>query len=423
IGYIGSTQQWCDAQGEKLEDWWKSDDTEIHHFIGKDIQYFHTLFWPAMLKTADYALPTKVHIHGFLKVNGEKMSKSKGTFINASKYLDHLDPSYLRYYYATKLSSKIDDIDLNLEEFNSRVNSDLIGKVVNLASRSAKFIKDTGLSAEYPDDGGLFAEAAAAGDTIATHFEAGDFSKATRCIIDLADKANPYVEEQAPWELKKDETKAQQLQDVCTVTLNLFRQLVIYLAPVLPELRVKAEALFGEEITSWEQAKTPLVGKPIAKFKHMLQRVDPAKVELMVEESREEVAAEAELGPAPTWDDGPEALAAEPLSDQCSFDDFTKVDLRVARIIEANEVPKAKKLVQLKLSLGGDETRQVFAGIKAAYKPEDLLGRMVVMVANLAPRQMKFGVSEGMIIAAGPGGEDIFVLSPDDGAVPGQRVH
>lgn len=424
IGYIGSTAQWCKANSEQLDDWWKNDDCEVHHFIGKDIQYFHTLFWPAMLKTANFNLPEKVHIHGFLTVNGEKMSKSKGTFIRASKYLEHLNPSYLRYYYASKLNAKVEDIDLNFEEFESRVNSDLVGKVINLASRSAKFVAQTGLSENYPDDGGLFEEFAAAGDKIAEHYENCDYNKAMRLIIDLADKANPYVEDNAPWELKKDPEKASELQDVCTVTLNLFRQLVIYLAPVLPDIAAKTGELFGEQLTSWEQSKKPVTGIKIGKFKHMMQRVDPVRITAMIEESREESEASAAASTIPaTWSDDDAALLAEPLADEITFDDFAKVDLRVARIIEANEVPEARKLIQLKLSLGGDETRQVFAGIKAAYEPQYLVGRLVVMVANLAPRKMKFGVSEGMIIASGPGGKDIFVLSPDEGAVPGQRVH
>jgi len=421
IGYIGSTQQWCDANREKLDDWWRSDSTEIHHFIGKDIQYFHTLFWPAMLKTAKYSLPTKVHIHGFLTVDGEKMSKSRGTFIQAETYLKHLDPSYLRYYYATRLSSRVEDLDLNPEEFVSKINSDLVGKVVNLASRTAKFVQGVGLSAEYPDDGGLFETFAARGDEIADAYEAGDFGKATRMIMELADQANPFVESNAPWELRKDESKAQELQDVCTVALNLFRTLSIYLAPILPELAQKAGELFSEELTSWEKSKAPISGREIDKFKHMMQRVDPKKIEAMIEESKELAAADA---PAPVgeWDDSGDALAADPIAEEITIDDFFKTDLRVARIVEAKEVPEARKLVQLTLSLGGDETRNVFAGIKSAYELEELTGRLVVMVANLAPRKMKFGVSEGMIVAAGPGGEDIFILSPDEGAVPGQRV-
>ncbi|MEM7698993.1 MAG: methionine--tRNA ligase subunit beta, partial [Verrucomicrobiota bacterium] len=421
IGYIGSTAEWCQANGEKLEDWWKSDEAEIHHFIGKDIQYFHTLFWPAMLQTAGYSLPTRVHIHGFLTVDGEKMSKSRGTFIRASKYLEHLDPSYLRYYYATKLSSKVEDLDLNLEEFVSRINSDLVGKVVNLASRSAKFVAASGLSKVYPEDGGLFKKFADAGAEIADCYERGDYGKATRLIVELADQANPYVESQAPWELRKDPDKADQLQDVCTVTLNLFRTLCIYLAPILPDLAEKAGELLGDPLTKWDQSQQPLAGTPVAKFKHMMQRVDAKRVEAMINESTEE-APTSDSG-SPTYSDSGDALAAEPLSEEISFDDFVKVDLRVARIIEAEHVPEARKLLKLKLSLGGDETRQVFAGIKAAYEPEALVGRLVVMVANLAPRKMKFGISEGMIVAAGPGGKDIHLLSPDSEALPGQRVH
>jgi methionyl-tRNA synthetase len=424
IGYIGSTREWCKHHGEDPDDWWRNENTEIHHFIGKDIQYFHTLFWPAMLKTAGYNLPKQVHIHGFLTVEGEKMSKSRGTFIRASKYLEHLDPSYLRYYYATKLSSKVEDLDLNLEEFVARVNSDLVGKVVNLASRTAKFVSETGLSATYPEDGGLFARFRERGTAIADAYEKGDFGRAMRMIMELADEANPYVEANAPWELRKDPEKAGQLQEVCSVALNLFRTLVIYLAPVLPELAAKTGELFGEEIRTWDQAEQPLSGRPIGKFQHMMQRVDPTRIEAMIAESREESAA-AEPTSTPkalAFSDSGDALVANPLAAQIGIDDFLKVDLRVARIVEAKEVPEAKKLVQLTLSLGGDERRNVFAGIKAAYEPDALVGRLVVMVANLAPRTMKFGVSEGMIIASGPGGKDIFLLSPDEGAVPGQRV-
>jgi len=431
IGYIGATAEWCQIRGEKLDDWWRGDKTEVHHFIGKDIQYFHTLFWPAELKTAGFSLPARIHIHGFLTVDGEKMSKSRGTFIRASKYLEHLDPEYLRYYYATKLSSRVEDLDLNLGEFAARVNSDLVGKVVNLASRTARFVAGSGLSVEYPDDGGLFARFAERGEEIAAAYENGDYGKAMRMVMELADLANPYVEEKAPWELRKDAAKSRELQDVCTVALNLFRTLAVYLAPVLPELARKAGELFDNPITSWEQAKRPLLGRPVARFAHMMQRVDPANVAAMVEESREEAAPSAPVAPAaieaapaapPAPADPGDALAANPIAPRITIDDFLKIDLRVARVVAADEVPEAKKLVRLTLSLGGDGTRQVFAGIKAAYAPADLVGRLVVVVANLAPRQMKFGVSEGMIVAAGPGGEDIFLLSPDEGAVPGQRV-
>jgi methionyl-tRNA synthetase len=436
IGYIASTQQWCDRTGEKLDRWWKSPDCEIHHFIGKDITYFHTLFWPGMLKTAGYSLPTKVHIHGFLTVDGEKMSKSKGTFVRARTYLNHLDPSYLRYFYATKLSSRVDDLDLSIDEFVAKVNTDLVNKVVNLASRTAKFVEKTGLSPKYPDDGGLFAEAAAAGDEVAAAYEACDYSKAMRLIIALADRANPFVEENKPWELRKDPAAEQRLQDVCTIALNLFRQLAIYLAPVLPRLARQTGELLGDPITRWDQAKQPLVGTPVARFQHMLQRVEEKDLHAMIEESKQEAAAAnvAATNPAASpasagggvgadpWNDPADALAAEPLAPECTIDDFAKVDLRVARVVSAEEVPEARKLLKLRLSLGGGVTKQVFAGIKAHYEPQQLVGRLVVCVANLAPRTMKFGVSEGMVVAAGAGNE-AFLLTPDEGAKPGMRLH
>lgn len=429
IGYIASTKQWCDKHGESLDDWWRSDDCEIHHFIGKDITYFHTLFWPGMLKTAGFSLPTKVHIHGFLTVDGEKMSKSKGTLVQAQTYLKRLDPSYLRYFYASKLSSKVDDFDLSIDEFVAKVNTDLVGKVVNLASRSAKFVAKTGLSETYPEDGGLFAAAAKAGDDIAAAYEACDYSKAMRLIMALADRANPFVEENRPWELRKDPEQAQRLQDICSIAINLFRQIVVYLTPVLPKLAEQTGDLLGEPITAWEQSQTPLTGTPVAKFKHLMNRVETEKLSAMIEESKqeeviEETAASTEnAAQEDQWNDPIDSLEAEPLAEECTFDDFLKVDLRVARVVEAEQVPEARKLLRLKLSLGGGVYKQVFAGIKAAYDPEKLLGRKIVCVANLAPRKMKFGLSEGMVVASGPGGEEVFVLSPDDGAKVGQRVH
>lgn len=431
IGYIASTQQWCDKNGENLDDWWRNDKTEIHHFLGKDITYFHTLFWPGMLKSAGFTLPTKIHIHGFLTVNGEKMSKSKGTFVKAETYLKHLDPSALRYFYASKLGSRLDDIDMNLEEFTAKVNSDLVGKVVNLASRSAKFVQATGLSARYPEDGGLFEYAANCGDQIAEAYEACDYSKAMRLIMELADRANPFVENAAPWTMKKDPDLAAELQEVCTIALNLFRQLVIYLAPVLPELASKTGQLLGLPIEHWDQSQTPLVGTPVATFTHMMKRIEQKDIEAMTEETKQEQAAEAESANATAdlavtleqYNDSDIPLKDEPLAEECTIDDFTKVDLRVARVVKAEHVEEARKLLKLTLSLGGQHQRQVFAGIKAAYKPEDLEGRLVVMVANLKPRQMKFGLSEGMVCASGSGGEDVFILSPDQGAKPGQRVH
>lgn len=407
-GYIASTVEWCQTTGGNVDDWWRNEGTEIVHFLGKDITYFHTLFWPAMLHAAGYQKPKKVQIHGFLQVNGEKMSKSRGTFVNASRYLEFLDPAWLRYYYASKLSNKIDDLDFQSEEFVGKVNSDLVGRVVNLASRSAKFVSATGLSEQYPDDGGLFTKASEASEAIAAAYESCDYREAMRLIMGLADAANEYVDQKAPWTLRKDPDKAQELQDVCTVVINLFRQIVVYLTPVLPEIAKKTGELLGEEITSWSQASTPLVGTPVAKFQHMMQRVEAAKVEEMF--TPEEVPPSS-----PTLD-------KEPLADEITIDDFLKVDLRVAEILEANEVPEARKLLQLKLGLGGDVTRNVFAGIKGAYEPDKLVGRLVVMVANLKPRKMKFGMSEGMVAAAGTDGE-VYLLSPDSGAQPGQRLH
>ncbi|MEK6248683.1 MAG: methionine--tRNA ligase, partial [Planctomycetales bacterium] len=399
IGYVASTKQWCERNAEKLDDWWRNDGCEIHHFIGKDITYFHTLFWPGMLKTAEFTLPTKVHIHGFLTVNGEKMSKGKGTFVRAATYLKHLEPGYLRYYYAAKLSAKVDDIDLNLEEFVSKINSDLVGKVVNLASRSAKFVEKIGLSTVYPDDSGLFAHAAAEGDKIAAAYEQGDTSQAMRRIMALADRANPYVEQKKPWELRKDPDRAAELQDICTVTLNLFRQLSIYLAPVLPRLAQQCSELLHDPISHWEQSGQPLTGSPVNKFQHMIQRVDRKQIEAMIDEGKETAAMETSA--ADKLVDSGEDLAAEPVADEITIDEFAKVDLRVARVVSAELVPDARKLLKLTLSLGGDQQRTVFAGIKAAYQPEALVGRLVICVANLAPRQMKFGISEGMVIASG----------------------
>ena len=423
IGYMASTKQYCDRTGEDFDGWWKDPNTEIHHFIGKDITYFHTLFWPAMLRVANFNLPEKIHIHGFLTVDGKKMSKRDGTFVKAETFLKHLNPTALRYYYASKLNNRVEDLDLNLKEFTTKVNTDLVGKVVNLASRTAKFVQEIGLAEAYPDDGGLFQQGAEAGNAIADAYEACDFNRAMRLIMELADRANPYVESHEPWKLKKDPERQQELQAVCTVALNLFRQIAIYLKPVLPEIAEKTDALLGEPITDWAQAATPLTGSPVAKFEHMMKRIEEKDVDAMIEESKEENAAAAETANEAQYADSPQPLIDEPLAEEITFDDFMKVDLRVARVVKAEHVEEANKLLKLTLSLGGDETRQVFAGIKKAYNPEDLEGRLVVMVANLAPRKMRFGVSEGMITAAGPGGEEVFMLGIDEGALPGQRVH
>jgi len=421
IGYMASTMEWCRRHGQEFDDWWASPQTEIHHFIGKDITYFHTLFWPAMLKVSRYSLPTKIHIHGFLTVDGEKMSKSKGTFVRASTYLEHLDSAYLRYYYASKLSGGVDDLDLNLDEFSARVNADMVGNVVNLASRTARFAEGSRLAETYPDDGGLFARAAADGEEIAAAYEACDFARAIRIILAACDRANKFIEQRRPWELRKDAAKGQELQEVSTIGLNLFRQLAVYLAPVQPRLARQTGELLGAPITRWEESQRPLLGVSVGRFQHMLQRVDRKQVDAMI-------AASTESGPAAGAEaaevqDSEEYLAAEPVAPTSTIDDFAKVDLRVARVVAAEDVPQAEKLLKLTLSLGGQDRRTVFAGIKSAYQPEDLVGQLVICVANLAPRKMKFGTSEGMVVAAGAGGKQIYLLRPDDGAKPGQRVH
>jgi methionyl-tRNA synthetase len=435
IGYLAATREWCDAHGERFDDWWRSKNTEIYHFIGKDIVYFHTLFWPAMLHAADLPLPKRVQVHGFLTVNGEKMSKSKGTFVTAATYLEHLDPAHLRYFYASKLGSKVDDLDLNLDELVAKVNSDLVGKVVNLASRTARFVKESGLSAVYPEDGGLFREAAERGAEIAEAYEGCDYARAMRLIMALADRANEYIDREEPWKLKKEPEKAQVLRDVCTVALNLYRQLIVYLAPVLPKLAEQSAKLLSASFASFDAAEAPLVGSAIGEFEHLMQRVDPKKLAAVMAASRDaatdagaaaasaKATAEGASPASPSVADDGEALAKEPLAAECSIDDFAKIDLRVARVLSAEAIPEANKLLKLTVSLGGGSTRTIFAGIKAAYIPESLVGRLVVIVANLAPRKMKFGTSEGMVIAAGPGGAEVFVLTPDSGAKPGQRIH
>jgi methionyl-tRNA synthetase len=432
IGYIASTHEWCKKSGEKLEDWWRSAECEVHHFIGKDITYFHTLFWPAMLKAAEYTLPTRINVHGFLTVNGEKMSKSRGTFIKAETYLRHLDPEHLRYFYAARLGEAVDDLDLNLQEFQAKVNSDLVGKVVNLASRTVRLVSELGSS--YPADGGLFEDGVRAGLEIAEAYDGRDFARAMRLIMALADRANAYVADREPWKLKKAPDSEGAVQDICTVALNLYRQIVIYLGPVLPGLVRQSGELFGEDLAEWGRASNPLLGVKLRPFEHLMQRVDPKKIEVMISETAKEHAAEtnadAAKSPTPTHSDptgsasadSGTALEKEPLGLECTIDDLAKIDLRVVRVVAAEHVPEAKKLLKLTVSLGGETQKTIFAGIKSAYEPEKLVGRLIVIVANLAPRQMKFGLSEGMVLCAGEGGSDLFVLSPDAGAVPGQRL-
>jgi methionyl-tRNA synthetase len=423
IGYMASFRNLCDkTDGLDFDSYWaEGSETELYHFIGKDIIYFHTLFWPAMLHGAGFRTPSAVYAHGFLTVDGAKMSKSRGTFIKARTYLDHLNPEYLRYYFAAKLGSGVDDIDLNLEDFAQRVNSDLVGKVVNIASRCAGFISKRfeGRLADKVTEQDLFNEFVTAGETIAEHYEKREFSRAVREIMALADKANQYIDEQKPWVVAKEEGKDAELQAICSDGLNLFRLLIGYLRPILPGTAEMAESFLQIEPLSWDQLATPLTGHKISKFKPLMTRVDPKQIEAMLEHSKEDLAAQAPAATAKPKADSP--LGKDPIAETIQFDDFAKLDLRIARIAKAEHVEGADKLLQLTLDLDG-ETRNVFAGIKSAYAPEDLEGKLTVMVANLAPRKMRFGVSEGMVLAAGPGGKDLFILNPDEGAQPGMRV-
>jgi methionyl-tRNA synthetase len=429
IGYLASFKHLCETAGIDFDSYWAPDsEAEVYHFIGKDIIYFHSLFWPAMLHGAGFRKPNAIFAHGFVTVNGAKMSKSRGTFIKARTYLDHLDPEYLRYYFASKLTSGITDLDLNLEDFTQKVNADLVGKVVNIASRCAGFITkrfDSKLSASLSEPE-LFADFINAGDSIAQSYEQREFARAIRDIMALADKANQYIDAKAPWVLVKDDSKQQEAHDVCSMGLNLFRVLMHYLKPVLPKMASDSEAFLNTELL-WANYREPLLNHAINPFKALMQRVDPLKVQAMVDASKENLQPTAQpvaVAKAETAKAEVNVVSGErePISETISIDDFAKIDLRVATIIDAKPVEGADKLVQLQLDIGGGETRQVFAGIKAAYTPESLIGRQTVMVANLAPRKMRFGLSEGMVLAAGPGGSDIFLLTPDQGAAAGMRV-
>ena len=418
IGYMASFKNLCDrTAGLEFDAYWsQASDAEVYHFIGKDIIYFHALFWPAMLHGTDLRTPTAIFAHGFLTVDGQKMSKSRGTFIKADTYLQHLNPEYLRYYFAAKLGPGIEDIDLNFEDFSARVNSDLIGKVVNIASRCAGFIfkRYAGkLSAELLEPE-LFYSFIDAGKSIASHYEQRSYSRAVREIMALADRANQYIDVKKPWVMAKAEGNAQELQDVCSMGINLFRILIGYLRPILPATAEKSEAFLRITPLTWDQLSTPLTDHEIAKFKPLMTRVEQHRIEAMLAASTTDLSEEKKV-----VDAGP--LEDDPIKEIIEFPDFSKVDLRVVRILKATHVDGADKLLQLTLDLGG-ETRNVFAGIKSAYDPEKLEGRLTVMVANLAPREMRFGVSEGMVLAAGPGGSEVFILSPDSGAEPGMRV-
>ncbi|WP_069383750.1 methionine--tRNA ligase [Halomonas caseinilytica] len=418
IGYLASFKNLCDREGIDFDAYWHRDsEAEVYHFIGKDIVYFHALFWPAMLHGAELRTPTAVNCHGFVTVNGAKMSKSRGTFIKAATYAEHLNPEYLRYYFAAKLTAGVDDLDLNLEDFAQRVNSDLVGKVVNIASRCAGFIKKLGggkLSAHCAEPQRL-ARFIAAGDEIAEHYETREFGRAMRRIMELADEANTYIADAEPWVLAKQDGREQEVLDICSVGINLFRQLMVYLAPVVPAMAEDARRFMQLDSLSWESRHTLLLDHAIAKFKPLMTRVETDRIDAMIEASKEDLVEEQKLKSTPK---GP--LADDPIADEIAFDDFAKVDLRIARIAKAEYVEGADKLLRLTLDIGG-ETRNVFAGIRSAYAPEALEGRLTVMVANLAPRKMRFGVSEGMVLAAGDD-DGIYLLEPHSGAQPGQRV-
>ncbi|RLA44825.1 MAG: methionine--tRNA ligase [Gammaproteobacteria bacterium] len=424
IGYMASFKNLCDREGIDFDRFWAKDvSTELYHFIGKDIVNFHALFWPAILQSTGFRTPNEVCVHGFLTVNGKKMSKSRGTFINARTYLDHLDPEYLRYYFAAKLSAGVEDLDLNLDDFIQRVNSDLVGKVVNIASRCARFVTNgnDGVLAPGVTNPELWQQAVDAGETIAAHYEARNFGKAIREIMAIADAANEYIAAQEPWKVAKQEGREAEVQDICSLAINLFRVLMIYLKPVLPAMAEQAQEFLNDDLR-WDINIEPLTEHRINVFKPMVKRVEKDKVEAMVEASREELPPVAMV-------DGEQQAAAstgsvvsiEPLASEITFDDFIKVDLRVARIVAASHIEGAGKLLQLTLDIGS-ETRNVFSGIKSAYKPEDLEGRLTVMVANLAPRKMRFGISEGMVLAAADDDQGIYLLEPDSGAQPGQRI-
>jgi methionyl-tRNA synthetase len=414
IGYMASFKKYCqENKSIDFDEYWGRDSkAKLYHFVGKDIIYFHALFWPAMLAGSDFRLPTAVFTHGFLTVNGTKMSKSRGTFIKARTYLDHLNPEYLRYYFAAKLTSRIDDIDLNFEDFINRVNADLVGKVVNIASRCAGFIgkRFDGLLASSLDNQALFDYVKDKGSDIADAYCNREYAKAVRLIMECADRINQYIDEKKPWLMIKEEGQLETVQAVCTMGINLFRLLIIYLKPILPVMAKNVETFLNCAPLMWSDSEKPLLNHKINKFKPLMQRVEKEKIDAMLEQTKQELS-EKEQGP----------LADNPIADEIEIDDFSKVDLRIAKIVSAEHVDGADKLLRLELDLGG-QRRQVFAGIKSAYSPDDLVGKLTVMVANLKPRKMRFGLSEGMVLAAGPGGKDLFILNPDEGALPGMRI-
>ncbi|KTC98609.1 methionine--tRNA ligase [Legionella erythra] len=412
IGYMASFKKYCDEQGLSFAEFWdKQSETELYHFVGKDIVYFHALFWPAMLAGSNHRLPTAVYTHGFLTVEGQKMSKSRGTFIEARTYLKHLHPEYLRYYYAAKLNGRVDDLDLNFDDFTNRVNADLVGKVVNIASRCAGFINkrfDNRLAAELAEPD-LYQALLSVKPAVIDAFVQRDYARAIRLIMECADRVNQYIDTHKPWTLAKDNERLPDVQRICTMGINLFRVLMTYLKPVLPNMAREAEAFLNCPPLDWFNVDTPLLNQPIHAFTPLITRIEREKIDAMLNDGKSTNAKPKE-----------EKSVQNPESDTVSIDDFSKIDLRIARIIAAEPVEGADKLLRLQLDVG-EQQKQVFAGIKSAYQPEQLIGRLTVMVANLAPRTMRFGVSEGMVLAAGDG-KGIFLLNPDEGAQPGMKV-
>jgi len=419
IGYLGSFKALCERRGLDMQAYLGADSTaELHHFIGKDISYFHTLFWPAVLHGAGFRRPTAVHVHGFLTINGQKMSKSRGTFITARRYLEHLPAEPLRYYFAAKLGPGVDDIDLSLEDFTARVNSDLVGKLVNIASRCAGFVARSGgrLATALPDTA-LYTEFTATAPRIAEMYERLDYSQSMREIMALADRANQYVDAHKPWALAKDPARAEEALAVATQGINLFRVLMVYLAPVLPEMTCHAAGFLGAPLARWDEIDSPLLGSPLAPYQALAQRLDPKTVAQLVETPMEKPAPVANAATAPTAPTAPAAPAAATIG----IDDFAKLDLRIAKVIAAEAVEGSDKLLKLTLDLGAEQ-RTVFSGIRKSYSPEQLQGRSVVVIANLAPRKMRFGVSEGMVLCASGADDRVFLLTADDGAAGGMKI-
>lgn len=433
VGYMASFKHFCTQSQEDFDKFWAPEsDYQLYHFIGKDILYFHALFWPAMLHYSGYRTPDKIFAHGFLTVDSRKMSKTRGTFINASSYLEQgLNPDYLRYYYAAKLSDTVEDIDLSLDDFIARVNSNLVGKFVNIASRSSGFLQkkfDGKLAPKLSDPATQFIrEFQDAADNIQSLYTKRLYSEAIRSIMDLADKANEYVNDTKPWEVARDDSQNALLHELLTVNINLFRLLSIYLKPVIPAMCEQIEAFLNIDALTWQNSQQLLLDHTINKYKHLAKRIEQSTIDKLLDANKQNLAP-TESKNANTKKDNPKKKvkkvtdnAIPPIEDTISFDDFAKIDLRIAKIVNAEQVEGADKLLQLTLDIGLEQ-RNVFAGIKSAYGPEDLIGKHTVMVANLAPRKMRFGLSEGMVLAAGPGGKDLWILNPDKGAKPGMKV-